>query len=132
MSYTNVIVKTGRDLVNFFYNVPENVCPHMAEGEAVSKIELSVYVDGMMFFSREFRFTGGDPVNTFGKVDILNLGEGEYSYRLKETVVNISRDSFDRDIIGTSEISGTFIIAEKITSSPSIGTAVTGSMAGTC
>lgn len=114
MICTNLKVKTGKDFVNFFYNVPEDVLPTKNEGRAVEKITIEVYVEDMMFFRKELRFCGADTSNHFGTVTIPQLGESEYSFRVRENMVSISKDRFVKESAGVNETAGIFIISDSV------------------
>lgn len=112
---TDLKIKTGRDFADFFYSVPEELLPTKREGKAVEKITIEVCVEDLLFFRKELRFCGSDPCGHFGYVVIPRLGEGEYTFRITENLVRISKDRFVRDPAGTNVTVGTFSVSESRT-----------------
>lgn len=114
MLNTRIVSKTGTDFANLFYNVPEPLRTTKTEGEAVGKLKFEVYVEGMLFFSKELNFYGAGSSEPFGKIDINNLGEGEYRYRVEETLVRIEKSTYGKKTIAKNEMSGSFLISDSI------------------
>ncbi len=120
MLNTNMAVKTGSNLVSFLYNVPEAHQPYKVDGNAVSKIEIEVSVDGVMFYKEEFRFHGGNPTRCFGNIAIPNLGDGLYTYKVTETMVHFTKGVFGYETIGKNVMIGTFELGAPVVNRASI------------
>lgn len=119
MLNTNIIAKTGRDFVNLFYNIPEDLRMNKTEGKAVGSLRFEISVDGLQFFSKEITFHGANSSEPFGRITIPQLGEGRYSYKITETLVAIKKEQYGKNTVCKNHIDGSFIIDE---SSPHVST----------
>ncbi len=112
MLNTNIIVKSGRDFVNLFYNIPENLRMNKTEGKAVGGLKVEISIEGLQFFSKEFKFYGANSSEPFGRFIIPQLGEGRYDYRITETLVEIKKDHYGKDRSEVNHTNGSFVIEE--------------------
>lgn len=112
MLNTNIIVKSGRDFVNLFYNIPENLRMNKTEGKAVGGLKVEISIEGLQFFSKEFKFYGANSSEPFGRFIILQLGEGRYDYRITETLVEIKKDQYGKNRSEVNHTNGSFVIEE--------------------
>ncbi len=124
---TNILVKSGRDFVNLFYNIPENLRMNKTEGKAVGGLRIEISVEGLQFFSKEFSFYGANSSEPFGRLTVSQLGEGRYDYRITETIVEIRKDQYGKNRSEVNRVNGYFVIEEP---SPQMNTGMnTGSNA---
>ncbi|MCQ2079376.1 MAG: hypothetical protein MJZ38_04890 [archaeon] len=112
MMNTNLNVRAGTDLISFLYNVPKAFQPYKVDGTAVSKITIEISVDGFDFYREEFRFCGGNPTREMGNIVVPGLGNGEYFYRVTETVVQFTSGIFGFTEIGTNSVSGSVTVGQ--------------------
>ncbi len=115
MLSTNIITKTGKDFVNLFYNIPEDLRMNKTEGTAVGGLRIEVSVDGLLFFCKELTFHGANSSEPFGRITIPQLGEGRYDYRVTETMVAIKKEQFGKKKLETNQTCSSFIIDESLT-----------------